>query len=187
MFPAGPALQRPLERRSQEGFEQPLQRHGVAGVAGIAVDGVGPFIVPDLGPAQEDGVEQGPFGAEIIMDQGGIDPGLARHLADGDPIESVFGEQVLGRVEDGLARDSGPGGTGLGRASAACRAAGRPGGRNRNGVVGNGFGGMGPDHSPRLGRRTGPVQRRHRPGIWCGPPVRLFDRPGKPDRFRENH
>jgi hypothetical protein len=66
-------------------------------------------------PPQEDRVEQPPLGPEIVVDQGGIHAGLARHFADGDAVKAVLGEQVFGRVEDQVPRIGGAGGPGLGR------------------------------------------------------------------------
>ncbi|MNS59511.1 hypothetical protein D3C72_924710 [compost metagenome] len=134
VLPPRPALQRPLERRAQEGLEQTLQRHGVARSLGVAVDGGDAFAVPDLGAAGEDGVEQLLLGPEIIVDQGRIHARLARHLADGDAVEAVFRKQVFGGVEDGVAGLARAGGLGL-LGPAATGRGGRDGRQGRGEIV----------------------------------------------------
>ena len=81
-------------------------------------------------------VEQAALGREIIVDQGGIHARLARHFADGDAVEAMFGKQILSCVQNQVAR--------VGKASLRCLARASPS-RRRGAGIGRSFG-SGPGH-----------------------------------------
>ncbi|MNT59064.1 hypothetical protein D3C72_1965390 [compost metagenome] len=94
------------------------------------------------------------------MDQGRIHARFARHLADGDAIETVLGEEVFGGVEDGLAGLAGAGGLGLLGSAATGRRS--DDGRQGRGEVVVRF------HARKLVVLRPLVQRRHRGGGFAG-------------------
>ena len=85
-----------------------FSRHGFHGVTVrqvAAESGVDTALIHYyFGAAGEDVVEQLALGAEVVVDQRRVDAGLGRHLAHGDAMEAMAGEEPLGGVQDRLAQ-----------------------------------------------------------------------------------
>jgi hypothetical protein len=100
IFPGRVAVARPVQQRHQEGRGHALDRHAVPNFLFVARHRVQAVLVDRGGPARKYGVEQFLLGAEIVVDEGGIDPAFDGDGAHRHAVEAVEREQLFGCIED---------------------------------------------------------------------------------------